>query len=186
MDDKIECTLNSVLSMLESSCIPLKEGRRRRIGADLVLLSRYRKGDTVWDIISVVNRHPSVRSTFSLIVRFIAWPLRRHPSVAVFLTKTRKRTRAQEETLLRGKTKEPKKHTAASIRWSSPTQLLISRSEAYLWLSGREAEFSTVCGRMCINVNHFDIYSKFYLVTHLWYGTGEVKAVAIMCHFQWE
>ena len=40
------------------------------------------------------------------------------------------------------------KHTAASIRWSSPTQLLISRSEAYLWLSGREAEFSTVCGRM--------------------------------------
>ena len=41
-----------------------------------------------------------------------------------------------------------KKHTTASIRWSSPTQLLISRSEAYLWLSGREAEFSTVCGRV--------------------------------------
>ena len=44
--------------------------------------------------------------------------------------------------------KGKEKHTAASIRWSSPTQLLISRSEAYLWLSGREAEFSTVCGRM--------------------------------------
>ncbi len=40
------------------------------------------------------------------------------------------------------------KHTAARIRRSLPTRLLISRSEAYLWLSGREAEFSTVCGRI--------------------------------------
>ena len=31
-------------------------------------------------------------------------------------------------------------HTAAGIRWSSPTQLLISRSEAYRWQSGRDAE----------------------------------------------
>ena len=54
------------------------------------------------------------------------------------------------EMLRGGESKESKskKHTAASIRWSSPTQLLISRSEAYLWLSGREAEFSTVYGRM--------------------------------------
>ena len=43
---------------------------------------------------------------------------------------------------------QTQKHTAASIRWSSPTQLLISRSEAYLWLIEREAEFSTVYGRM--------------------------------------
>ena len=49
-------------------------------------------------------------------------------------------------------------HTAASIRWSSPTQLLISRSEAYLWLSGREAEFSTVCGRMCSNMHYLLLY----------------------------
>ena len=48
-------------------------------------------------------------------------------------------------------------HTAASIRWSSPTQLLISRSEAYLWLSGREAEFSTVYGRMCENVSYLQL-----------------------------
>ncbi len=39
-------------------------------------------------------------------------------------------------------------HTAASIRWSSPTQLLISRSEACRWQSGRDAEYSSVCGRM--------------------------------------
>ena len=44
--------------------------------------------------------------------------------------------------------KKSRTHTAASIRWSSPTQLLISRSEAYLWLIEREAEFSTVYGRM--------------------------------------
>ena len=36
---------------------------------------------------------------------------------------------------------------AASIRCSSPIQLLLSRSQAYLWLSGREAEFSIVYGR---------------------------------------
>ena len=49
------------------------------------------------------------------------------------------------------KEKQKMKHTAATIRWPSPIQLLISRFEAYLWLSGREAEFSTICGRMCKN-----------------------------------
>ena len=48
----------------------------------------------------------------------------------------------------RNNPKKNQKHTAASIRWSSPTQLLTSRSEAYLWLIEREAEFSTVYGRM--------------------------------------
>ena len=48
----------------------------------------------------------------------------------------------------KSKNQKIKKHTAARIRCLSPTQLLISRSEAYLWLSGREAEFSTVYGRM--------------------------------------
>jgi hypothetical protein len=41
-----------------------------------------------------------------------------------------------------------KKHTTAGIRWWSPTQLLICRSEAYVWQSGRDAQFSSVCGRM--------------------------------------
>ncbi len=40
------------------------------------------------------------------------------------------------------------KHTTVSIRWSSPTQLLIRRSKAYVWQSGRDAQFSLVCGRM--------------------------------------
>ena len=40
------------------------------------------------------------------------------------------------------------KHTATSIRWWSPTQLLIGRSEACLWQSGRDADYSSVCGRM--------------------------------------
>jgi hypothetical protein len=41
-----------------------------------------------------------------------------------------------------------KKHTTAGIRWWSPTQLLICRSKAYVWQSGRDAQFSLVCGRM--------------------------------------
>ena len=41
-----------------------------------------------------------------------------------------------------------KEHTTAGIRWWSPTQLLIYRSEAYVWQSGRDAQFSSVYGRM--------------------------------------
>jgi hypothetical protein len=40
------------------------------------------------------------------------------------------------------------KHTTAGIRRSSPTRLLNCRSEAYVWQSGRDAQFSSVCGRM--------------------------------------
>src|SRR4051812_30433384 len=47
--------------------------------------------------------------------------------------------------------KNTKKHTTARIRWWSPTQLLIRRSAAYVWQSGRDAQFSTVYGRMCWN-----------------------------------
>jgi hypothetical protein len=32
------------------------------------------------------------------------------------------------------------KHTTVGIRWWSPTQLLIYRSEAYVWQSGRDAQ----------------------------------------------
>ena len=45
-------------------------------------------------------------------------------------------------------TKKWQKHTATSIRWWSPTQLLIGRSEACLWQSGRDADYPSVCGRM--------------------------------------
>jgi hypothetical protein len=40
-----------------------------------------------------------------------------------------------------------KKHTTVGIRWWSPTQLLIHRSQAYVWQSGRDAQFSLRSGR---------------------------------------
>ena len=40
------------------------------------------------------------------------------------------------------------KHTTVGIRWWSPTQLLVYRSEACVWQSGRDAQFSSVYGRM--------------------------------------
>ena len=45
--------------------------------------------------------------------------------------------------------KKKKKHTTPGIRWSSPTQLLVWPSLAYLWESGRDPEFSSGYGRMC-------------------------------------
>ncbi|KAK1447741.1 hypothetical protein CMEL01_09580 [Colletotrichum melonis] len=43
---------------------------------------------------------------------------------------------------------KPQKRTTPGIRWSSPTQLLIRPSLAYLWESGRDPEFSNGYGRM--------------------------------------
>jgi hypothetical protein len=40
------------------------------------------------------------------------------------------------------------KHTAAGIPTWSPTVVLICRSTAYVWQSGRDAQFSADCGRM--------------------------------------
>ncbi|KAH0161697.1 hypothetical protein KCU67_g6228, partial [Aureobasidium melanogenum] len=39
------------------------------------------------------------------------------------------------------------KHTAAGIPMWSPTIVLICRSTAYVWQSGRDAQFSADCGR---------------------------------------
>ena len=39
-------------------------------------------------------------------------------------------------------------HTTVGIRWWSPTQLLIYRFEAYVWQSERDAQFSSIYGRM--------------------------------------
>ncbi|KAG9712958.1 hypothetical protein KCU73_g16680, partial [Aureobasidium melanogenum] len=41
-------------------------------------------------------------------------------------------------------------HTAAGIPTWSPTVVLICRSTAYVWQSGRDAQFSADCGRMCL------------------------------------
>ncbi len=50
--------------------------------------------------------------------------------------------------LLRIYLAKKQKHTTEGIRWSSPTQLLVFRSPAYVWQSGRDAQFS--CTRICV------------------------------------
>jgi hypothetical protein len=45
------------------------------------------------------------------------------------------------------------KHTAAGIPTWSPTVVLICRSTAYVWQSGRDAQFSADYGRMCLTFN---------------------------------
>ncbi|KAG9553175.1 heme peroxidase, partial [Aureobasidium melanogenum] len=50
------------------------------------------------------------------------------------------------------KRKQRPKHTAAGIPTWSPTVVLICRSTAYVWQSGRDAQFSADCGRMCLNI----------------------------------
>lgn len=43
---------------------------------------------------------------------------------------------------------DKKKHTTGGIpRWS-PTLVLVARFSAYVWQSGRDAQFSLTCGRM--------------------------------------
>ncbi|KAH0353872.1 hypothetical protein KCU83_g2596, partial [Aureobasidium melanogenum] len=49
------------------------------------------------------------------------------------------------------------KHTAAGIPTWSPTVVLICRSTAYVWQSGRDAQFSADCGRMCLSLNFLTI-----------------------------
>ena len=56
--------------------------------------------------------------------------------------------------------KAPKKHTTVGIRWWSPTQLLIHRSEAWVWQSGRDALFSSVYGRMWLTLACLDVYRR--------------------------
>jgi hypothetical protein len=50
------------------------------------------------------------------------------------------------------------KHTTGGIpRWS-PTLVLVARFSAYVWQSGRDAQFSLTYGRMCSDLA-FLIYS---------------------------
>ena len=58
-------------------------------------------------------------------------------------------TRANEFKKKKGLKNTCKKHTTIGIRWWSPTQLLIDRSTAYVWQSGRDAQLFVVYGRMC-------------------------------------
>jgi hypothetical protein len=62
------------------------------------------------------------------------------------------------------------KHTTCGIpRWS-PTLVLVARFNAYVWQSGRDAQFSLTYGRMCSIVNsdldqNFVIWHATYLAT---------------------
>jgi hypothetical protein len=48
-----------------------------------------------------------------------------------------------------GGKRESQKHTTGGIpRWS-PTLVLVARFSAYVWQSGRDAQFSLTYGRMC-------------------------------------
>ncbi|KAG9551545.1 hypothetical protein KCU71_g15885, partial [Aureobasidium melanogenum] len=47
----------------------------------------------------------------------------------------------------------------AGIPTWSPTVVLICRSTAYVWQSGRDAQFSADCGRTCLELNFVKIYT---------------------------
>jgi hypothetical protein len=50
------------------------------------------------------------------------------------------------------------KHTTGGIpRWS-PTLVLVARFSAYVWQSGRDAQFSLTYGRMCYRLRVYRIY----------------------------
>ncbi|KEQ73910.1 hypothetical protein M436DRAFT_45302, partial [Aureobasidium namibiae CBS 147.97] len=51
------------------------------------------------------------------------------------------------------------KHTAAGIPTWSSTVVLICRSTAYVWQSGRDAQFPADCGRMCLSCRSFSYYT---------------------------
>ena len=55
--------------------------------------------------------------------------------------------------------KRQKKHTTGGIpRWS-PTLVLVARFSAYVWQSGRDAQFSLTYGRMCLWLNFVVLYT---------------------------
>jgi hypothetical protein len=63
--------------------------------------------------------------------------------------------------------KKDAKHTAAGIPTWSPTVVLICRSTAYVWQSGRDAQFSADCGRMCLKLEICKIYSYYTVSLHV-------------------
>ncbi|KAG9567553.1 hypothetical protein KCU77_g16533, partial [Aureobasidium melanogenum] len=57
---------------------------------------------------------------------------------------------------------------AAGIPTWSPTVVLICRSTAYVWQSGRDAQFSADCGRMCWNCSFETIYTNaMFIIVYL-------------------
>ena len=68
--------------------------------------------------------------------------------------------RLMSSTLVISDTKRAKrqKHTTGGIpRWS-PTLVLVARFSAYVWQSGRDAQFSLTYGRMCQSSQNLSTY----------------------------
>jgi hypothetical protein len=66
----------------------------------------------------------------------------------VALTLKSPRFLKKENTLPRYRKEKRQKHTTGGIpRWS-PTLVLVARFSAYVWQSGRDAQFSLTYGRM--------------------------------------
>ena len=72
----------------------------------------------------------------------------------------------QIKLIRKSKKEKEKKHTAAGVRWSSPTQLLICRSIAWFQRSGRDAIFSTAYGRMYQWMAKIRLYHRTFHVRH--------------------
>jgi hypothetical protein len=70
------------------------------------------------------------------------------------------------------------KHTAAGIPTWSPTVVLICRSTAYVWQSGRDAQFSADCGRMCLISNFIEKYT--FLVEEAGHGKHTLPNLTIL------
>ena len=68
------------------------------------------------------------------------------------------------------------KHTTGGIpRWS-PTLVLVARFSAYVWQSGRDAQFSLTYGRMCLLCSECT-KRKFSIFWPMSEHSGEVLAV---------
>jgi hypothetical protein len=79
------------------------------------------------------------------------------------------------------KKKKGQKHTTAGIRWWSPTQLLICRSEACVWQSGRmpnSPQSMVVCGSISIKVRYIPEKKKLHYCTVLVVSPTEKVLVA--------
>jgi hypothetical protein len=72
-----------------------------------------------------------------------------------------------EKDMIDDKTTKNAKHTAAGIPTWSPTVVLICRSTAYVWQSGRDAQFSADCGRMCLSCKFYRRYTSAQAFLHI-------------------
>ena len=71
------------------------------------------------------------------------------------------------------------KHTAAGIPTWSPTVVLICRSTAYVWQSGRDAQFSADCGRMYKTWHFVKLYCHYFQRCELGYSSRPFTTIPL-------